>query len=117
MDNEINVGLREEIIAELTIELQGEPTFDAGILKQKVNDAYRKVRSRKQYQNTSFSEGQIEKDLREKHYQDIKDVALYNYSKLGADFQQSHNENSTSRTWISENEVLGNIAAYVGFLF
>lgn len=113
MDENINVGLREEIIAELTVELKDDPAFDANILKVKVNDAYRKVKSRKCYENTSYSEKQIEKDLYNRHFQDIKDIALYNYGKDGADFQISHSENGVSRSWITEDEVLGNISAFV----
>lgn len=115
MDEAMNVGLREEIIAELTIELGKEPTFDAEILKTKVNDAYRKVKSRKAYHHTSFTGEQIEKHLYENHYQDIKDIALYNFNMIGAEFQKSHSENGTSRTWRTEDEVLGNICAFVGF--
>ena len=113
MDTSMNVGLIEEIIAELTIEFRNEPAFDAEVLKIKVNDAYRKVRGRKCYENTSYSEQQIEKDLHDRHFQDIKDVAKYNYVTDGAEFEQSHNENNVSRTWRSENDVLGNITAFV----
>ena len=113
MDENMNVGLREEIIAELTMQLQNEPTFNAETLKIKVNDAFRKVKSRKHYENTSYSTEQIESDLYEKHFQDIKDVALYNFSIMGADFQKSHNENGISRTWRTEDEVLGNVCAFV----
>lgn len=116
MDNAMNVGLREEIIAELTTELKSDPTFDAETLKLKVNDAYRKVKARKCYENTSYSKEKIEKDLYDRHFQDIKDIALYNYNKIGAEFQTSHNENSISRVWRTEDEVLGNITAFVGFL-
>ena len=58
--------LVNEIIAELTIELQNQPTFNADILANKVKGAYRKVRSRKCYENTSYSEEQINADLRTK---------------------------------------------------
>lgn len=113
MDEGMNVGLREEILAELTEEFQDGPAFDATAMKNKVNDAYRKVRSRKCYENTSYSEQQIEKDLHNRHFQDIKDIALYNYGKDGAEFQLSHSENGVSRSWVTENEVLGNITAFV----
>lgn len=113
MDEGMNVGLREEILAELTEEFQSDPAFNAVSMKIKVNDAYRKVRSRKCYENTSYSEQQIEKDLYNRHFQDIKDIALYNYGKDGAEFQLSHSENGVSRSWITENEVLGNITAFV----
>lgn len=116
MDESMNVGLKEEIIAELTVELENQPTFSVDIIKIKVNDAYRKVRSRKCYGNTSYTEEQIEKDLYDKHYQDIKDVAKYNFAIMGADFQISHSENNVSRTWRTEDEIMGSIVAYVGIL-
>ena len=75
--------LVNEIIAELKTELENQPTFNADILANKVKGAYRKVRSRKCYENTSYSEEQI-------------------------------NENSISRTWRTEDEILGNIVAFVG---
>lgn len=115
MDESMNVGLREQIIAELTIELKDEPAFNAEILKIKVNDAYRKVKSRKQYQNTSFNDKKIEQHLFDNHYQDIKDVAFYNYCIKGAEFQKSHSENGIARTWRTEDEVMGNIVSFVGF--
>lgn len=113
MDESMNVGLREEIIAELTVEFQNEPTFNAEILKIKVNDAYRKVKSRREYENSSYNKEQIEMDLYEKYYQDIKGVAAFNFATRGADFQLSHNENGVSRTWRTEDEILGNICAFV----
>ena len=108
--------LIEDIIAELTIELQNQPTFSADILEIKVKDAYRKVRSRKCYENTSYNEDAINDDLSKRHYQDIKDMAMYNFAKIGANFEISHGENSISRTWRTEDEILGNIVAFVGIL-
>lgn len=107
--------LIKEIVEELTPILKSQPTFNADDLNDKVKDAYRKVRSRKCYEHTSYTEEQINKDLYNKHYQDIKDVAKYNFVTMGADFQISHSENSVSRTWRTESEVMGNITAYVGF--
>ena len=113
MDKGMNVGLREEILAELTEEFQNAPAFNATTMKIKVNDAYRKVKSRKCYENTSYTDKQIEKDLYDRHFQDVKDIAVYNYGKDGAEFQISHNENGISRTWRTEDEILGNITAFV----
>ncbi len=116
MDEQMSVGLIDSIVAELTIELKNEPTFNAEVLKIKVTDAYRSVRSRKQYQNTNFTESQIEKHLLDNHYQDIKDVAMYRFNMLGAEFQKSHSENGVSRSWRTEDEVMGNINSFVGFM-
>lgn len=106
----------QEVVEELTVELNGQPTFNHDILELKVKDAYRKVKSRKCYQNTSKTNEQIIKDLYDKHLQDIKDLARYNFATMGADFETSHSENGISRIWRTEDEILGNISAYVGFL-
>ena len=41
-------------------------------------------------------------------------MALYDFAKIGGYFETSHNENSISRTWRTEDEILGNIVAFVG---
>ena len=112
----MSVDLKQEVFDELKIELQNEPTFTDEVLELKVKDAYRKVRSRKQYQNTLFTEEMIEKHMYTCHFQDVKDIALYNFNKIGAEGQSSHSENNVSRSWRSEDEVLGNICAFVGIL-
>ena len=114
MDKGMTVGLREEIIAEITAKYHKEPWFNAEVLRIDVNDAYRKVKSRKCYENTSYTDEQIEKDLYNRHFQDIKDIAIYRgISTSGAENEISHNENGVSRTWRTEDEILGNITAFV----
>lgn len=113
MDESMNVGLREEVIAELTIRYQNEPWFNADILKTIVNDAYRKVKARKCYENTSYTDEQIEKDLYNRHFQDIKDVSIYHIVTDGAEHEILHSENGISRSWRTEDEILGNISAFV----
>jgi hypothetical protein len=108
--------LLQEITAELTIELQNQPTFNADVLALKVKDAYRKVKSRRCYQNTSKTDAQIIEDLYDNYFYSIEDIAKYNFAKLGGDFEVSHSENGTSRTWVSEDDVLGNINAFVKVL-
>lgn len=112
----MSVDLKNEVFDELKIELQNEPTFEESILELKVKDAYRKVRSRKKYENTMFTEEQIEKHMYVCHFQDVKDVALYNYNMIGAEGQISHSENGISRSFRTEDEILGNICAFVGIL-
>lgn len=105
--------LQKDIIADLTVELQEEPMFDVAKLTVKVKDAIRKVRSARKYENTSYSEEKIYKDLSDNYYTVIKDLALYYWNKIGAEFETSHDENDVSRTYISENEILGNVPAFV----
>ena len=63
MDEAMEVGLQAEIIADLTIEYANEPTFNADIITVKVKDAIREVKNRTNYQATSYTDEELEKDL------------------------------------------------------
>lgn len=115
MDEAMNVGLQEELIAELTIELQNEPTFNADILKIKVLNAIREVKMKRNYIATSWTDEKIEQDLYN-YYSVIKNIALYDYNQIGADFESSHSENSINRTWINRDELFKGIHSFVKVL-
>lgn len=115
MDEAMNVGLEQEIIAELTIELQGEPTFNAEILAVKVRNAIREVKMKRNYATTSYTDKQIEQDLYN-YFSTIKNVALYDYNQIGSEGEQSHSENSVSRTWVSRDELFKGVHAFVKVL-
>lgn len=106
----------QEIVDELTLELINSATFDTNILNSKVKDAYRKVKSRRCYKYTTKTQEEVIGDMYDNYYQDIKDLALYNYAKIGGYFENSHSENGTSRTWRTEDEILGNIISFVKVL-
>ena len=105
--------LQAEILGDLTTELQDDAMFDVAKLTVKIKDAIRRVRSARKYENTSYSEEKIYKDLSDNYYTVIKDLALYYWNKTGAEFEASISENDVSRTYISENEILGNVTAFV----
>ena len=115
MDDAMSVGLEQEVIAELTIELQGQPTFNAEVLKAKVRNAIREVKMKRNYIATSYTEQQIEQDLYN-YYSVIKDVALYDFAQIGAPFESSHSENSTSRSWVERDELFKSVHAFVKVL-
>lgn len=52
----------------------------------------------------SYSEIVKEKDM-ERYYACIFDLSLYWYNMQGVEFQESHSENGTSRSWVSESEI------------
>lgn len=115
MDEAMNVGIEQKIVAELTIELQGQPTFDAEVLKVKVRDAIREVKTKRNYIATSYTEKQIEQDLYN-YYSVIKKVALYDFAQIGAPFENSHSENSTSRSWIDRDNLFKSVHSFVKVL-
>lgn len=109
------MALKENIIAELTIELQNDATFNADILAIKVNNAIRELKMKRNYAATSFTDDQINEDL-ENYYSVIKDVALYDYNHIGAEGEQSHSENSVSRSWVSRDDLFRSVHAFVKVL-
>lgn len=103
MDEAMTVGLQEELIADLTIELQGEPTFDSSKLTQKVVNAIKEVKRARKYP-TYYTQEQISQDLYE-YYSNIRNISLYDYNQIGAEFEASHSENSVNRNWIDRNKL------------
>ena len=116
MDEAVSVGLQDEIIAELTVELSGQPTFNADLLAIKVRNAIREVKMKRNYQATSYTAEQIEKDLYDNYFSVITNLALYDFAQIGAPFESSHSENSTSRSWVSRNEIFKGVHAFVQVL-
>ena len=49
MDESMNVGLQEELIADLTAELESEATFNAKVLQSKIVGAIREVKTERKY--------------------------------------------------------------------
>lgn len=115
MDEAMGAGIEQEVIAELTIELRGESTFNEDILAVKVRNAIRELKMRRNYSATSFSENDIEKDIYN-YYSTIVNVARYDYNQLGAEGESNHSENSVSRSWVDRDELFRGVHAFVKVL-
>lgn len=115
MDENMSVGLQDEIVAELAAELDKQPTFNMDVLRIKVANAMREVRLKRNYQASSYTDEQIEADLYN-YYSVIKNLALYDFAQIGAPFESSHSENSTSRSWISRDEITKYVFPFVKIL-
>lgn len=113
MDVEMSLTIQDELIADLTEELSKEPTFNASALKQKVVNAIREVKKARKYPGY-YSEEQISRDLYE-YYSNVRNIALYDYNKMGGEFEQSHNENSVSRSFVDRNSLFSGIVAISKF--
>lgn len=102
-----DVTIVNEVLADLTAELQGEPTFNSAKLKSKVNNAYREVVKARKYPS-DYTEEQIEADVGN-YYSSIRNIALYDYNMVGAEGQTAHGENGVSRTYVDRNKLFGGI--------
>lgn len=95
--------LMREILDDLTLELQGEPTFNQSVLEIKVKGAYKAVERTRKYPS-DYTEDMILLDMK-KYYINIRDIALYDYNHIGAEFEDSHSESSVGRTWKERDEL------------
>lgn len=106
-------SLLNEILEDLGKELElSEGDSKIAALTSKIKNAIREVRLKRNYPE-HFTEEQIVKDL-QKHYSNIRELALYDFNQVGAEGQTSHNENGTNRTWKSRNDCLIGVFAYCG---
>lgn len=103
MSDEITVGLQDEILADLTIELDGEPTFSSSKLQAKIKAAIREVRMARKYP-PDYTEEMISSDL-DGYYSNIRNIALYDYNKMGAEGEESHNENGVNRSYVDRQKL------------
>lgn len=107
IDSNMTVGLQEELLADLTLELEDSDNFQPKALLQKVIGAIREVKTARNYPS-HYSDSQIERDLH-RFYSNIRNLALYDYNQIGAEFEESHGENSVSRSWIDRNKLFDGI--------
>lgn len=107
MDENMALDLQGELIADLTAELSGEESFNSSMLTQKVINAIREVKRARKYPSY-YTDEQVSKDLYE-YYSNIRNIALYDYNKIGAEFEDSHNENSISRGWSDRDKLFNGI--------
>ena len=96
--------LRDEVIDGLTVELQSDPDFSSEVLEQKVDNVINEVKQARRYAKAGYSDEQIEADI-VNYMSNIRNISLYDYNQSGLDFQSSHTENGTSRSYTSRNRL------------
>lgn len=106
--------LQREITDELTTELSDDEAFNDEILEIKVKNAIREVKRKRNYP-ASYTTEMIEADL-ENYYDVIHDIALYEYNKVGAEGQSLHSEDDVQRSWVSKDDLLKGVHAFVSVL-
>lgn len=98
----------DDIIADLTTELSiTDENFNSALLEVKVRGAYKDVKLARAYPSF-YTDEMIEADM-ENFYQAIRNIALYDYNQIGAEFQTSSSENSNSRQWVSRDSLFNEV--------
>ena len=100
--------MMEELIEDLTVELSISDTkFNSDLLTQKVKQALREVKSARCYP-VSYTDEMIDKDM-QSYYSQARDIALYDYNKIGIDFENSHSENSINYSYDDRDKLFKGI--------
>ena len=101
--------LIDEIYNDLLLELDLTEERDKIILKSKVRNAVNEVKNKSNYPS-HYTDSMILDDMDSKRYV-LRNVALYDYNMVGAEFQNSHSENGISRSY-SERDKLFSFAPF-----
>ena len=108
-----NVDIVKELLTEFTKAFANDDTFDSSAMEDKIKGALNEVQETRRYPSY-YTESQIVNDLN-KFYSTIKNVALYDYNQIGAEFQESHNENSVSRSWKEREKLFSGVIPIATF--
>lgn len=115
IDSGMTAGLEQEIFTDLSAELSAsDENFNEILLLSKVRNAMREVKRARNYPKT-YSDSQIEEDMHD-YFSNIRNIALYDYNQIGADFEESHSENSVSRSWKDRDKLFCGICPFVRVL-
>lgn len=100
--------LEYELLEDLTEELSiMDKKFKPEFIKPKVKNAIREVRRARNYPKY-YTESMIAEDLQD-FYSNIRALALYDYNTVGAEFEESHSENSVSRSWKDRSKLFNGV--------
>lgn len=100
-------NIETSIISELTIELRKEVDFDADILALKVSNAYREVRTARNYPSY-YSEESIAADMMN-YYSNIRAIAMYDYNKIGAEGQTQYSADGESIHYVDRSKLFNGV--------
>lgn len=100
-------ALRTELIEDLTIELQNEAGFSETLLESKVKNAIREVVAARQYPD-SYTDMYKEKDI-DNYYSQIRAIALYDYSKIGAEGQDNYTADGETINYSKRSDLFSGI--------
>ena len=107
--------LQEEVVADLTVELQNEDDFDADALAIKVKGAVLNVKQHRNYGASKYTDEEIVEDLYN-YYPNILDLARFDYNQIGAEGEKSHTENGLTRTYLNREDFFNGIFPFVKIL-
>lgn len=99
-----------EILESLKITLGVTEASDIAILTEILNDAISEIKEARKYPSDMVA-SKIEEDML-KYISNIKKLTKYDYNQVGVEYQESHNENGISRTYMDRRKCFDGIIPY-----
>lgn len=103
-------NLAEELFEDLKTELLEDEEggeFSETLLKQKVKNAIREVKSKRNYPS-GYTDGMVANDL-DRYYSNMRNIALYDYNTIGYEGESQHGEDSIQRTMVDRSTLFSGI--------
>lgn len=99
--------IKEEVITDLTLELQSDESFNADLLESKVKNALREVKTARRHPK-SFTDELIAEDM-ENYISNIRNLALYDYNRSGVEETTSYTGNGETRAYMERSKLFQGI--------
>lgn len=101
-----------ELNTDLTAELEGSgQTVLANVLAVKVKAVVKELLNIRNYEHSGMTDGEIETDIN-RYYTQCMNVARYDYNQLGAEGEETHNENGISRKYIDRGKLWSGVVPF-----
>ena len=101
-----------ELNTDLTAELTGSgQTVLSSVLAVKVKAVVKELLNIRNYEHSGMTDGEIETDIN-RYYTQCMNVARYDYNQIGAEGEQSHNENGISRQYIDRGKLWSGVVPF-----
>lgn len=104
--------LQDELLKDLQIELADEihSDSDVALLSLKIKNAIREVKQQRNYQK-SHDKAFIDNDIQQ-FYSVVHNLVIYDWNTIGAEGEQSHSENGTSRGYVDRTKYLAAVIPF-----
>jgi len=101
-----------EIVTDLTAELTASGAeVLTDVLSVKVKAVVRELLNIRNYEQSGMTDAEIETDIN-RYYTQCMNVARYDYNQLGAEGEESHNENGISRKYIERGKLWSGVVPF-----
>lgn len=105
-------AFEEELKNDLYAELRGSGTeILEEVLAVKIRAAVRELLNIRSYEYSGMTDEEIQTDI-ERYYTQCMNVARYDYNQLGAEGEESHNENGISRKYVERPKLWSGVVPF-----